>query len=255
MIKKALNQKANEIEAKDMLFNQIKASIYEEEQKAMKNQRFSFKNKKKLLTVLASCVALISITVIGGTLGKGWISHSMLRYKTFPDKAVVSQDIGFTPKYVENLPGEFEFYMGHIGESTLVDDTDRPIVETKTLTLGYEQKATGKKVSLSSEKYPEDYSMLDEGSTLVATYKDYPIYYYEKMYKFVPEDYELTEEDHKAYEKGEIEISVGSDEVTVEKVQSINWNEGHIRYSIGGNDTGLSVEDFIEMAKTVIDAQ
>lgn len=255
MIKEALNQKADEIEVKDRLFNQIKTSIYEEEQKTVKNKGFSFKNKKKLLTVVASCVALISITVIGGTLGKGWIGHSMLRYKTFPDKTVVSQDIGFTPKYVEALPGGFEFYMGHTGEAALVDDTDRPIVETKSLTLGYKQKETGKKVSLSSEQYPENYMMLDEGTTLVETYKGSPLYYYEKMYKFVPVDYELTEEDNRAYANGEIEISVGSDKVTVEKVQSINWSEGDIRYSIGGNDTGLSVEDLMEMAKTVIDAQ
>lgn len=255
MIKKVLNQKADEIEAKDVLLSQIKARIYEEEQNHMSSKKFSFKSRKKLITVMVSCLALVSITVIGSSIGKAWIGHSSLRYSSFPEQAVVQKDIGFLPKYVESLPGGFNFFMGHVGENALVDDVNRPIVEAKSLSLGYKQEGTDKQVTLSAEKMPEQYMMLGEGNTLIDTYKETSLYYYEKMYKFVPESYELTEEDQVALESGQIEISFGTDEVFVEKVQSIQWHEGDILYSIGGSGIDLPVEDLVAMAQTIIDAE
>lgn len=255
MIKKVLNQKADEIEAKDVLLSQIKARIYEEEQNHMSSKKFSFKSRKKLITVMVSCLALVSITVIGSSIGKAWIGHSSLRYSSFPEQPVVQKDIGFLPKYVESLPGDFNFFMGHVGENALVDDVNRPIVEAKSLSLGYKQDTTGKQVVVSSEKMPEQYMMLGEGTELIETYKGASLYYYEKMYKFVPESYELTEEDQVALESGQIEISFGTDEVSVEKVQSIQWHEGDILYSIGGSGIDLPVEDLVAMAQTIIDAE
>ena len=66
---------------------------------------------------------------------------------------------------------------------------------------------------------------------------------------------ELTEEDQVALESGQIEVSFGTDEVFVEKVQYLQWHEGDILYSIGGSGIDLPVEDLVAMAQTIIDAE
>lgn len=101
----------------------------------------------------------------------------------------------------------------------------------------------------------EKYMVYGPDEKVQETYKGYPLYYYEKTYKFVPEGYELTEEDQRAYDAGEMEISFGSSEVSVEQVQAINWNEGDMKYSLLGNDLNLPVEELLDMAKAIIDAK
>lgn len=256
LLKEVLNQKANGIEVGDGLLNQIKVNIYEREGEiSMKNKRFSFKNKKRALVMMMGCIALISTTVIAGAFGKGWTSYTTVKYPTFPSVEAVQKDIGFVPKYVESFSNGFEFKVGGIGENQLIDDANNTVIETKSITLGYEQESTGKQINMNAEQMEEKYMVHGSDEKMQETYKGYPLYYYEKTYKFVPEDYELTEEDQKAYDAGEMEISFGSSEVSVEQIQSISWYEEGVRYSIGGNDLNLPVEELLDMAKTIIDAK
>lgn len=257
LLKDTLTQKANEIEVSSSLFNQIRVGIYEkEEENKMGNKKISFRNKKRAIVAMMGCVALLSISVIAGTIGKSWVGHSNHNYQTLPDVATVEKDLGFVPKYVESLPNGFEFKFGGTSESDLLDEANKVLTHTKGITLAYMQESTGKTVTMSIEKMEEKYIEYGADNKLQETYKGYPLYYYEKTYKFVPESYELTAEDQRAYDAGEMEISVGSSEVSVEQVQSISWNEGDIRYSVMGNDLGDSADEILlEMAKTIIDAK
>lgn len=259
LLKDTLEQKANEIEVSSSLFNQIRVGIYEkEEENKMDNKKFSFKNKKRAIVTMIGCVALLSMTVIAGTFGRSWVGHSNHKYQTFPDVVTVQKDLGFVPKYVESLPSGFEFESGGTSESDLLDEANKVLTHTKGLILAYMQDSTGKTVNMSAEKMEEKYIEYGVDNKLQETYKGYPLYYYEKTYKFVPEGYELTERDQRAYDVGEMEISVGSrsSEVSVQQVQSISWNERDIRYSVMGNDLGDSAgEILLEMAKTIIDAK
>lgn len=255
LLKEAFAKKANEIEVSSSLFNQIKVGIYEkEEENKMKTKKFSFNNKKRAMVVMMGCAVLLSATVIAGTIGKSWVGHSNHNYQTFPDAATVQKDLGFVPKYTESLPNDFEFEFGGTSESELLDESNEALTTTKGLSLLYKQEATGKQINVEAEKMEEKFIEYGAENKLQETYKGFPLYYYEKTYKFVPEDYKLTEEDQRAYDAGEMEVSYGSDEVTIEQIQSVSWNEGDIKYTVMGNDLGdLASELLIDMAKTIID--
>ena len=254
-LKQALNEKANRISEEAVSFRSIQARIYEKEQSHMKQGKFSFRNKKKMVTLGLCCMALLSVTVVAGTIGKGWIGSTDHRYQNFPTAETIKKDVGFVPKYVESLPGGFEFTFGGKGESKLVGDDDKAIIKTKGIALVYAQPGSKKMLTLDIEQIPEKYIEHEDSVQLDTTYKGHTFYFYEQTYKFVPEDYKLTEEDKLAYEAGQLEISYGASDVTVEQVQSISWNEGDIQYSILGNDFDFTPEEMVEMAKAVIDAQ
>ena len=253
MIKKALMQKANEIEAKEVLWSQIQARIYEEEQTMMNNKKFSLKTRKKWMTIAASCMAVASLTVIAGTIGKAWMGQSTLRYNSFPEEAVVQKDAGFMPKYVESLPGGFEFFKGYTGDERLVDEGQAPLVEGKSFSATYRQVETHDLVTMSAEQIPQNYMQFGSNTQEVGSYDGKALYYTEQVYKFVPSNYEATEEDMQATENNELVLSYGDNGISVENVQSLQWYDGDALYTLTANDVNLSVEALMEMAETIIE--
>lgn len=254
-IRQALTDKANGINENAVSFRKVQAAIYEKEQNEMKQGKFSFKNKKKAMIASFCCIALLSGSLIAGTIAKSWIGHGDHRYQTFPTAQKVQKDLGFLPNYVESLPGGFEFVFGGKDESSLVDEQGKSIVDTKGMSLSYAQPGSKDMLTLGVEQIPQQYMTYDHMQVLENTYKGYTFYFSEQMYKFVPADYVLTEEDKNAQAAGTLEISYGSDEVSVEQIQSIWWNDGDIRYYIMGSDFGFTADEMVEMAQAVIDAK
>lgn len=254
-LKQALNEKANRISEEAVSFISIQAQIYEKEQNHMKQGKFSFRNRKKTIVLGLCCMALLSVTVVAGTIGKSWIGSGDHRYKTFPTVETIKKDVGFIPKYVESLPGGFEFNFGGKDESTLIGDDNTVIIKTKGISLAYAQPGNKNILTLDVEEIPQAYMNYENMEELDTTYKGHTFYFYEQTYKFVPADYELTTDDKLAQEAGQLEISYGASDISVEQVQSLSWHEGDIQYSILGNDFNFTPEEMIEMAKAVIDAE
>lgn len=70
--------------------------------------------------------------------------------------------------------------------------------------------------------------------------------------KFVPGDYELTEEDKAAQESGELVFSFGADDIKICEVKNVLWSVSDIHYTLTQIDGELSPEDLAEMAKEAI---
>ena len=173
--------------------------------------------------------------------------------KTFPSEERVVKDVGFAPKYTKVLPGGFVFNEGYIGKSQLEDEAGNVVTQTNSISFSYKRGAEKAPLTLNVTQIKEAY--LDKSSSsLVDNYNDIGLYYYEKDYKFVPPAYELTEEDIKAKEAGELEISYGSSEISCENVQGLSWYEDGLEYSVMGNDFNFTVEEMVEMSKAIIDA-
>lgn len=253
-IKKSLADEAMMIEPSNELFNKIRKDIYEKEcNETMKNKSWKLNKGKKLGMVTALCIAIGSVTVIGATIGRSWVGHiANNTYMSFPAVEKVKEDVGFAPKYTEELPGGFKYSRGGIGESQLMDESGAVLTSNKQVTFMY--KGEDKKLNLSLDVTKIEEKFVDHtASKLVGEYNGIQLYYYEQDYKFVPESYKLTEEDKAAQASGKLEISIGASEVSCENIQSINWYEGGMEYTIIGNDYHFDVEQMIAMAKTIID--
>lgn len=251
-IKLALLEATNEIEPSPVLFDKIKEDIHKKERgETMEGKVSSSKKGRRLVVLVASFVLLFSITVLGVTMGKSWISHSNHKYRTFPSQEKIFNNVGFVPKYTESLPGGFEYVNGGFGESKLSDDTGNILTQTKDVTLGYKRKNERSFLNLSITQVEEVFLDKEE-SQLVGDLNGINFYYYQQDYKFVPPSYELTEEDKKKNEAGELEISYGTREINESNIQGLSWYEDGLEYMIMGNDFRFTVEEMIEMAKVII---
>jgi hypothetical protein len=78
--------------------------------------------------------------------------------------------------------------------------------------------------------------------------------YSSQKYKFVPADYQLTEQDKKAQESGEIMFTYGSDAVQDSIVQNVTWTDSEgISYDLMASDSKLQQTDLTAMAKEIVD--
>lgn len=252
-IELALLQVTNEIEPSEDLFDRIKKDIYKKESgQTMKNKKSSSKKGRRIVTLVASFILLFSITVLGVTMGKSWIGYTSLKYKTFPSQEKIFKEVEFSPKYTELLPGGFEYVNGGTGESELLDDAGNLLTQTKNVSLGYKRENEKSMLDLSISQVEEKF-LDNKASQLVGEINGINLYYYQQDYKFVPPNYELTEEDEKAKEVGDLEISYGASEISISNVQGLSWYEDGLEYMIMGSDYGFTTEEMIKMARVIIE--
>ena len=127
------------------------------------------------------------------------------------------------------------------------DDAGNIAERFKSLDFTYEK--SGDEVYLSQERYK---THVDSQGQIVGKIKGKDLYYYSYRNKFVPGDYELTEEDKQAEESGELVFSYGTDEVEIMTVQTLSWSDGDMHYSLMQMDGKLSREELIRMAEEII---
>ncbi len=249
-IEMALAQEAMKIEPSKELFSKIRKSIYEQEcEDLMKNKGFSLKKSGKL--AVAGLLLLSSVTVFGVTTVKSWVGHGQIKYKNFPTEKQILKDVGFVPKYTETLPNGFKYSMGGFGESELIDEAGNRLTQNKDVRLSYTREDDKSPLNLIVTQIDEAF-LDNEQSELVGSLDGLDLYYYEQDYKFVPEGYELTKEDQKAQEEGKLEISYGTDEVSIENIQGLSWYDEGLEYMLMGNNYHFTVEEMMEMAEAII---
>lgn len=71
-------------------------------------------------------------------------------------------------------------------------------------------------------------------------------------YRFVPPDYEPSDEEKKLERRGELTISEGSDEVEDRQFQSVIWEKDGMSYILYGFDTGLDAQTMLELASGLV---
>ncbi|MGL5677337.1 MAG: hypothetical protein ACRDDX_13045 [Cellulosilyticaceae bacterium] len=251
-IEQTLSKKAESIKPSDELFNRIREQIYQRECSEMKvNKNKPLRKSKKILVAMASCLALGSITVVGLTNMSSRSGSTMLKYHKLPVAETILEDAGFLPKYTETLPPDFEYVRGGVGEGSVTDEMGEIIAKTKNVSFGYQQAGDSRYLSMHATQI--DKALVNNiGAECVAIIEGNEIYYTAQLFKFVPPDYEMTDEDKAEQAAGQLVISIGAPEISIEEIQSVSWYEDGIEYYIGGNDFGFEVDEMVDMAEYVI---
>ena len=148
---------------------------------------------------------------------------------------------------VEAFSNGYKFTGFSSGGSAVKDDDGNTMGKGDRLDATYEKD--GNTIMLSVEKGSS--TMYDDISTSAAAEfneGDITYYFHELKNKFVPTDYEPTEEEQSLVDSGELNIGYGSDKVEENISQSLYWQKDGKTYSLFGFDTGLSAEDLLQMA-------
>lgn len=247
-IRKALHNKSDDISLRADLFNDIKKSM-EKENNNMK--KFINSPKKVIILGLAICT-FISVGVIGAGRITSVVGHSSIldEIKHYPTLSELSEVIDYEPKYVEKL-GDYEFDFASPGHSQEQDDSGSTVHEYDDVTFWYKTNEGILTLSTHPEFTPEDHDLTHEKEI---EHNGVKLYYSAIKYKFVPPDYELTDEDKKLMEAKELEISYGSQEIENKNTQAVVWSEDGIVYCISAMDVDINEEDIVNMAKQVVDS-
>lgn len=263
-IEKVLGKEANKIEVSPVMFSKIRAEIIEKEERGMHMKKLMSKKKisKRAGIILGLCIAT---AVVAAPLiqQNSYISMSgAKRYNEFTELEKVAKEIGIAPKYLENLPGGFYFDEATLVESYIDDESGKTLEGSKktgiSIYYANEGVTQGNFMSLSIEPTTEVEKQLSKQSPpvydSVNVHEGITLNYESMAYKFVPEDYKLTEADIKDQEEGKLMISVGSDEVEKSLMKSVVWEENELVYVLTNSNYDLSEDEMLEMAKAIIDS-
>lgn len=210
--------------------------------------------KKVVIAAAAMCLLVPVVAVAGGRIASYQstinVNDTIKSYaqlvKTAPGK------LGFTPATVENFRNGFTFSQGYISDIQCDDGESNKVGSFPELSMEYHNGS--RSVTFTASRPLGD--MTNPAPDATKIHEGVTINYKLDHYKFVPEDYQLTNEDQKRIDSGDLFVSYGADRVELSDIPHVSWNQDGTAYLIlatGGSD--VSQADLMEMAQEVISAE
>ena len=223
-----------------------------------KMTKFTF---KKGLIIAAAAVLVIGSAAVatqGTTRVISGSSRAVPTYKEIPSAEKLEKDIGITPKMLSQFSNGYTFDSATKVDNAiedLVDGTERVVVvengkEQKFKSLSISYKSGDDKITLDAEPASFD---IEKKSSDADNYNGISIRYNAFTNKFVPGNYQQTEQDIKDEADGKYVFSYGTDDIEIHEVQGITWVQDDIKYHINAMDSPLNQQELIDMAKEIID--
>jgi len=212
------------------------------------NTRAGRRRAKKMIAIVAIAAAFLvgSTAFAAGVIG-GWFSAPDTRYESAPDVQQISADIGYKAVVPESFSNGYSYAYGYTADNEMISSIDGSAENFRSATFVYEKE--GDLLYFSQEKSEV---LLKQMGDVIAEAGGIELYYYSYENKFVPADYEMTEADREAEEKGELIFSYGADKVGTMSVTSLAWVQNGTSYMLMQMDGMLSPDALVDMAKEVI---
>lgn len=225
-----------------------------------KMKKFTF---KKGLIIAAAAVLVLGSAAIAtqGTTrvisSSSWVFPT---YKEIPSAEKLEKDIGISPKILSEFSNGYTFDSATKVDNAiedLVDGSKRVVVvengkEQKFKSLSIKYKNGDDKITLHTESSDFD---IEKKAQEAESYNGISIGYTAFTNKFVPGDYQQTEQDIKDEAEGKYVFSYGTDDIEIHEVQGVTWIQDGIKYHINAMDSPLNEQELIDIAKEIIDFQ
>ncbi|WP_455491983.1 hypothetical protein [Butyricicoccus sp.] len=244
-IKEMLHQCADELHAPDSMQARVKFAL--NNAPARKRHLWS----KRFVAVAA--VAAIAVTGafaaggMGGIFSQSWSDQRLDLSSTQAHLA----DAGVALTLPDKI-GEYTFSYGFDVDTTAQNDMGE---NEKVAEVDATYEKDGVELNFSAHK---SYSVFTEDKmdnpvpATTAEVNGVTLTYRDTHYRFVPADYEKSDEEKQQEKNGELVISYGSDEVEDKMFQSVLWEQDGATYLISGFDTGLDAQAMFDMAAELV---
>lgn len=210
---------------------------------------------KKRIVLAAAVIGLLGSVSVYAAGKMGSISHSPAKpeYTDYEQLEQAYEDAGLQGvKLPEQFTNGYEFENAWLVETADADESGAAIPGTEGREIAAEFTRQGSpEVYIYVENKQEDY--IPKGNDQAVSCGDVTVYYSEDTYKFVPADYELTEEDRKNEAQSGYYISFGSSEVEVSVMKNCCWQMDGKSYNLFSKDNNMNMEEFIRMAEELIE--
>ncbi len=208
----------------------------------------------------AAAIAAVCIIVPGTVFAAGKVvSYNSSESRTgedtsFEDMSSLQKKLGYEFKCVENFSNGYFFKSMNTAKVEKKDaDADRVGTYMEWDGTYVRENAPDVNIYISKVQAEEDENTQAPQET--RQLDGICISYAKDHYKFVPENYKLTQEDLANEKKAHYFISEGTDSVEENEVSSVSWQEEGITYLISVYDTEMSPDDMISMAKEIIESR
>ncbi len=253
LIEQALHDRAEGVSMSEL----EKGRIYQAISECSKEEyRMRIRGKRKMIVAVAAMCLLGTMVALGaGKVAYYSSSHNANEpdFASFADMGSAKEQTGFPVKAVEKFDNGFAFQNACVINVDAHDESGQTVDTFPELSVEYTKN--GQRISLSIEKERPEYVESTTGNPVDIPYKDLTLTYRNDHYKFVPPDYEVTEEDQAAIDAGEMYLSYGSSEVELKDFHFVGWKEGEIRYSLMSyGDGALGQDEMVKMAQQIIDS-
>ena len=212
----------------------------------------------KKIVIAAAAVALLgSITAVAAGHIASQVSHSSAldQVRDYDKIGEVSQEAGFSFPSLETFSNGFSFRYALPIESSDCDEEGNVIRSYKTVGLTYSDGTQeidffiDQNLSASPEDSGDPLGVHPVWSGEKA---GIPMTVTQTVYKFVPPDYELTDEDLKLQANGDVVYSYSSDEVSTQTAYDCSFVYDGLRYVAMGFDLTLTPEELAEKAAELV---
>lgn len=261
-IKCALSKEAEKMQGEQQLYDQIREEIYVKgREKNMRNMKMPNRRISKKVILVGSMTIILAAGTILAAEVRGWDMKLLNFYEQYPTQEQIKEESGFSPKFVEELPGGYTFMMASTHKGELIDAYNNVSDEGNEFVLRY--FAPGEEDEMHAIAFFATDIKEHYGSSIRKTtqeYKGITLEFADWKDKYVSGDYKLTEEEQKHIDAGELFIRETEDEYWLEKgtkrTQEMSWWEDDIVYSLlSANNHQFTQEEFAEMAKVIIDSR
>lgn len=248
-IRETLEKKSKEARVDTLTSQRIQAKVYEaiEEERNMKH-----KNWKKAVIAAAAICIMGSITAVALTKPKYVSSHSYTNEEVKSYEEAKNMQAGYDAavKSVEKFSNGYEFEWA-VPKYEASHDEDHNELETWTSMSFTYGRGDDPKVSLSADRM----TWPAENADKIMTLEDgTELKFHRLNHKFVPPDYEPTEEEIKLQDEGKLNIGYGSSEVEVKVSVSVSWKQNDICYCLFSFNENMSADEMLQMAKEIAES-
>lgn len=236
LIQRSLREEAAQLQPPEDMLPNIRREA--DRRKKEKND-MTFRMKK--LAAVAAALCLICMTCYAAVEIGTYESYSTVDIAEYNQLSLAEKEAGFEIRCVEAFSNGFKFDRGGVFESSGADKDGNPIAEAKGINVGYTNDE-GKHIALMVE--PKSFYKYGSG--------EIPMGYTSDTYKFVPQDYRLTDEDKRMMEEGDFFVSYGSGEVEINEIENYRWEDGGLIYNLLASDCGLGEDGLAAMAREIM---
>lgn len=198
-------------------------------------ENLAMKNKKRTLYIFlaAALICLLSITAYAAELLNihSYQSGSSKICQQYSEIDRALAQVGLQAEIPEGFSNGFRFQRAKVQEVDAMDEAEQLVLTLKELQVFYTNEQ-GQTLVLVTQVNLEGLPKDERAPTAAETVGDVELAYYRDYYRFVPEDYQLTEADEEWANQPGHYISYGSDQVREQISSFLRWEKNDVSYAI-----------------------
>ncbi len=247
-VNRCLNRRAESLEVTSSDTERMRRLVHTKIEEEPRMKRWSA--KRVIVTVAVIC-ALSTVTAIAaGKVAYTSSSSSHNDKFSYGQIGEMAQKAGVAAKTPETFSNGYTFDYGVPVHNEAMDEERNVIRTAESLNLFYKKDGMPFiSVDVNGTALYDGEEPADE----TFSHGEITLKYSCDQYRFVPPDYQISQEEQEKMDAGELYVSYGSDKVQDSRIQSVSWTDGSDRYIMMTMDSAMTAEELVQMAGEIID--